>query len=355
MRFGQFCLPTYIPELDGELGSHMRSLIDFAAQSDELGFDSVWANEHHFAPYGGLIPSPPVFLAALAQRTKRVRLGTSIVMLSMHNPIEIAEQLAMVDLMSGGRLELGVGRGFIKHDYDVFGVPLDEAQGRTLEGLEVVLKAWRHEPLTHHGQHFHFDNVDVWPKPQQDRPPAWLGCTRTPESFAYAARQGYKLATITHLNPFERLAELCGIYRRTWVACGRDPSQCEIATHYQVVLDEDRRKAREMAIVGNQRSSALNAAARAVAGATNNDVVDQAGSERLLDEGRLIGCTPDECVDIFARAQDGFGLTEVHAKFMFGGLPLETAQHSLALFAREVIPRLRDRRPAPLSPAGAVA
>src|SRR5262249_54659524 len=119
LKFGHFCLPTYFPEVDGSVGAFMRRWIDLLACSEELGFDSVWANEHHFDPYGGIIPSTPIMLAALAQRTRRVRLGTSVVVLPLHNPVEVAEQLAMVDLMSQGRVEFGLGRGFVVADYEV--------------------------------------------------------------------------------------------------------------------------------------------------------------------------------------------------------------------------------------------
>src|SRR5579859_404106 len=155
MRFGHFCLPTYYPDVDGSVGDFMRRWVDFLAHSEELGFDELWCNEHHFSPYGGILPSPPMLLAALSQRTQRVRLGTSIMVLPLHNPIEIAEQFAMVDLMSGGRVSLGVGRGFVTRDYEEFGIPVEEGQSRTTEGLEVILKAWSEGPLTHHGQHFH--------------------------------------------------------------------------------------------------------------------------------------------------------------------------------------------------------
>src|SRR5438874_11413084 len=104
MKFGHFCLPTYFPEVDGDIGAYMRRWIDLLVSSEELGFDGLWANEHHFHPYGGIIPSPPMLLSALAQRTKRVQLGTSIMVLPLHNPIEMAEQFAMVDLTSGGRV-----------------------------------------------------------------------------------------------------------------------------------------------------------------------------------------------------------------------------------------------------------
>src|SRR5579862_487281 len=118
MKFGLFCLPSYYPDVYGSVGNHMRHIVDFTASAEDLGFDAVWANEHHFHPYGGHIPSVPVFLSAMAQRTKRVRLGSSVIVMPLHNPIEIAEQLAMVDLISAGRVELCTGRGNVGVDFD---------------------------------------------------------------------------------------------------------------------------------------------------------------------------------------------------------------------------------------------
>src|SRR5439155_10902910 len=194
MQFSLFALPTYYKESDGPLGAYYRRLVDFLVSAEDLGYDAVWANEHHFHPYGGLIPSPAVLLSAVAQRTKRMRLGTSVVVLPLHNPIEVAEQLAMVDVMSGGRVDLGVGRGFVAFDYQTMGIPMKEGQERTLESLEVILKAWSGEPFTHHGKYFHYDNIEVWPRPQQrPHPPIWIACSTNPESFEFAGRNGYNL------------------------------------------------------------------------------------------------------------------------------------------------------------------
>src|SRR6266542_2446042 len=178
LDFAVFALPTFFPERDGPQGPYMRKFVDFLASAEDLGYDGVWANEHHFHPYGGFIPSPPVMLSALAQRTKRVRLGTSIMVLPLHHPHEMAEQLAMVDLMSGGRLELGIGRGFVTHDYEKLKIPVDEGQERTVESLDVILKAWSRKPFSHAGKYYSYDNIEVWPFPEQEpHPPIWMAAT----------------------------------------------------------------------------------------------------------------------------------------------------------------------------------
>src|SRR5437763_7475595 len=142
LEFAVFALPTFFPERDGPQGPYMRKFVDFLVSAEDLGYDGIWANEHHFHPYGGLIPSPAVLLSAVAQRTSRMRLGTSVVVLPLHHPLEIAEQLAMVDNMSGGRVDLGIGRGFVPFDYHMWNIPMGEGQARTQESLEVIIKAW---------------------------------------------------------------------------------------------------------------------------------------------------------------------------------------------------------------------
>jgi len=343
LQFGHFFLPTYLPELDGDMGSYLRFLVDFAASSEDLGFDSIWANEHHFSPYGGLLPSLPVFLAAVAQRTSGARLGTSITVLSLHNPIEIAEQLAMLDLMSGGRLELGVGRGYATQDYEAMGVPVEQGQERTLEGLEVLLKAWQGGPLTHHGQHYHYENLEVWPKPEQSPwPHVWMACSRTPASFEAAARRGCKLLTIAHVNPLERLAELTGVYRDAWITSGRDPADCDIATHFNVYVDEDPRRAWEIgtACVARSNRQSEPTFPEAIAGFHKTPV------DELIGDGRVIAGDPEQCVAMLARLQDRIGFTSMRGKFAFGGMARSDAERSLRLFGTQVIPALRERRPA---------
>lgn len=337
MEFGQFFLPTYFAEHDGDLGSYFRFLLDLAVSSEELGFDSVWANEHHFDPYGGLIPSPPIFLSAVAQRTSRVRLGTSVVVLPLHHPVEIAEQLAMLDLMSGGRLEVGVGRGYVVSDYSALGVPLAEGQERVLEGLEVLLGGWRNEPLTHSGIRHRLNGVDVWPKPQQQPPPIWVGCTRTPANFEWTGTQGYGLMTIAHVLPLDQLAQLTGIYRQAWASAGHPPEGCRIAAHFNVLVDEDGDRARELATLYVDRT--MNQGRPTFP--ERNLAFHREGAAKLVEDGRVLAGSPDECVALLERLHKQAGVNAVGCKFIYGGMPREQAERSARLFAEAVIPRLR--------------
>jgi natural product biosynthesis luciferase-like monooxygenase protein len=352
MKFGHFCLPTYFPEIDGTVGEFTRRFVDFLVDSEALGFDFLWANEHHFDAYGGMVPSPPTLLSALAQRTKRVRLGTSIVVLPLHNPIEIAEQMAMIDLMSNGRVELGVGRGFVVYDYDRLGVSRDNSQERMKDGLQVILKAWSGEPFDHRGTHYKYENLQVWPRPEQrPHPPIWMSCSSTPSSFEWAGQQGYSILTVAYRG-VDALVQNNEIYRAARKAAGHEPAGARIAVHYQVVLSEDSREAKSITATALKRyaEATTHTLDRIRADQQYNTgrqqiVEDMLDLERLIAECRVVAGTPAEAVTILERAQDLMGYTHLDCTFYFGGITFEQAQRSQRLFAKEVMPKLRGREP----------
>jgi natural product biosynthesis luciferase-like monooxygenase protein len=354
MKFGHFCLPTFFPDIDGSPGPLMRRWLDLLSESEALGFDSLWANEHHFDPYGGIIPSPPTLLAALSQRTTRARLGTSIVVLPLHNPIEIAEQLAMVDLMSNGRVEFGIGRGFVEFDYDRLHVPRDNSNERMREQLDVILKAWSGERFSHEGRFYTYRDLEVWPKPEQHpHPPVWVSCSRTPSSFAWAGERGFNVLTVAY-HSVKNLIPNTKIYRDAWAKAGRPKGEWKLATHYHCVLAESKREAREIAGKAWRRymESTNHTFERLEAGATGPGAEarlkltqEMFDTDRMVEELRQIACTPDECVTLLERAQDALGFSQVDCTFFFGGVTFEQAQRSLRLFAKEVMPKLKGRAP----------
>ena len=351
MEFGHFCLPTYFADVDGSVGDFTRRFVDFLAASEELGFDSLWANEHHFDAYGGIVPSPPILLSALAQRTKRVRLGTSVIVLPLHNPIEIAEQMAMIDLMSNGRVELGVGRGFVHYDYERLGIPLDGAQDRMKEALAFILKGWQGGKISHEGKYYRYKDMELWPQPQQKpHPPVWLSCSGTPASFEFAAQQGFSILTVVYRG-IEPLIKLNQLYRDTWDAAGHKKGGWRISAHYQVVLSENRDEAKQICAKALRRYTGAIThtldraeADRAYEADTRQQInEDLKNIDRLVEECRVIAGTPDDAVRILTRAHDLMRFTSCDCTFYFGGISFEEAQRSQRLFATEVMPRLRAK------------
>ncbi|HTE84877.1 MAG TPA: LLM class flavin-dependent oxidoreductase, partial [Dehalococcoidia bacterium] len=130
MRFHTHLLPTYFPETDPPFGAYLRKVLEQVTLAEELGWECQWFTEHHFLQYGGPIPNPAVMLAAAAARTSRIHLGSAISILPLHHPLEIAESYAMVDALSGGRLEFGIGRGNTLLDYAMYGIDREESHGR---------------------------------------------------------------------------------------------------------------------------------------------------------------------------------------------------------------------------------
>lgn len=354
MKFGHFCLPTFFPDVDGDVGLLMRRWLDLLTESEALGFDLLWANEHHFDPYGGIIPSPPTLLAALSQRTQHVRLGTSIVVLPLHSPIEVAEQIAMVDLMSGGRVEFGIGRGFVEFDYDRLHMPREDSNERMREQLEVILKAWKGKSFSHKGRFYQYDNLEVWPRPEQrPHPPIWVSCSRTPSSFEWAGERGFNVLTVAY-HGVDNLVAMNKLYRDAWAKAGHAPAKWNLAAHYHCVLAENKREAREIAGRAWRRYTEATTHTIERVGSTFKGpegekrlktMEDLWDTDRMVDELRQIACTPDECVTLLERAQDAMGFTQCDCTFFFGGITFDQAQRSLRLFANEVMPMLKNREP----------
>ena len=195
----------------------LAQCLDEAQAAEDLGYGVVWYAEHHFSTYC-LLPSPNVFLGAVATRTRRVRLGTMVNVLPFHSPVRLAEEAALLDQLSGGRLEFGVGRGVQQQEFDAFNLPMAESREMFEEALEVVLGAWQEQGYSHHGQYYHFDNVRIEPRlVQQPHPPLVFTAT-SPPSLEWAGRRGLRIATI--LAPLEALAHGRALYREHRRAAG---------------------------------------------------------------------------------------------------------------------------------------
>lgn len=214
MKFGLFS-QTLSP-VGTDPKTHYDLFVDYAQEAERLGFWSLWTTEHHFSPdksyrpYGvgdeyaldteyDLNPDPLVLLAYTAAKTSRIKLGTAVLCLPWDHPLRAAERAAMVDVLSGGRLELGVGRGGPSPNVgDVFDVPKDPARANAKfrEEVEIIMKAWGSTPFSHKGEFYEFpDNLQLLPKPVQDRAPLWIG-SASDESAVWAAENGLPYATI---------------------------------------------------------------------------------------------------------------------------------------------------------------
>src|SRR5262245_46865148 len=168
--------------------------------AEELGFDSVWLTEHHYADYG-LASAPSVLLATLAARTSRVRLGIAVYVIPFHHPLRIAEETAMLDILSGGRLTVGLGRGNRPLEFYGHGVPREESRTRMEEAVDILLQAWTRDRVNFSGKHWNIVDVPVFPKPiTRPHPPLAFAVT-SPESTIWAARRGFPILSSGLTNP----------------------------------------------------------------------------------------------------------------------------------------------------------
>jgi alkanesulfonate monooxygenase SsuD/methylene tetrahydromethanopterin reductase-like flavin-dependent oxidoreductase (luciferase family) len=207
MRFGLFGSAQAKrggPDVDS--GQGFRDFIDYNVEAEALGFYSTLLVEHHFTGFGQVSASLNL-LTWLGARTRTLRLGTAVIVLPWHNPVLLAEQAATLDLLSGGRLDFGVGRGYRHNEFSGFRIPMEEADARYEEALAVITRAWTSDaPFTHHGKYWQFDEVIVEPPTaQKPHPPFWVGAGSR-GSITKVAERGYNLL-LDQFAPFEATGE----------------------------------------------------------------------------------------------------------------------------------------------------
>ena len=222
MKFGLFYLPTYMPDVR-DAQSHYRGIVEQVEFADQIGIDYAWIVEHHFVRHGGLFPANYAFLSYLAARTKRIRLGTGATVLPLNDPVRVAEQAATLDQLSQGRFDFGVGRGFIRDEFDIFGVDMKDSRERVEEGVELIKQAWA-GPTMEFKSKFRppLTGLPLLPPIyQKPHPPIWVACLMSPESFEWTAQEGYNLLYVAYHVDHPVAAERIGWYRNALGKHGR--------------------------------------------------------------------------------------------------------------------------------------
>src|SRR5262245_10138963 len=190
-----------------------RDLMAQIELGDAIGFDTVWLGELHFSRAFSILADPLMVLAAAAQRTSRIRLGTAVTLLPLHNPVKIAEEAAIADILSDGRLEFGVGRGTAPVHYSGYDIPQDESRERFEESLDFIVQAWTQPSFSYQGKYFRARDLTVVPKPVQTPHPAVRVAANTPDTFPLAARRRLPIFATPLINPPEKLKEGLAVYR----------------------------------------------------------------------------------------------------------------------------------------------
>ncbi len=351
MQFGVQFFPA-IDDTDKSAADYFAESLAIVEEGEQLGFTHARTVEHYFNRYGGYSTNPLVFLSAASQRTKTMRMVTGAVLPVFNHPFKLAGEIAMLDGISGGRLDVGFARAFLLHEFRRFGISPDESQARFREGLEQIELLLTQRIATHRGQFHSFENVTSLPRPtQKPRPKFYIAATQTPESFEFAGRRGYSLMAIP-IGPIGGLIEL---YRKSWREAGH-PGDGEVMVAFHMFCHEDPKLAREIARPPfEEYFRALNEAAGDWERGSSKDYRDYDTSMRRLRaftlEGQIeaggawVG-TPDEIKAIIRKVLGSIGKFEqASLQINFGNIDIADAQKSMRLFAREVMPEFADAAP----------
>jgi alkanesulfonate monooxygenase SsuD/methylene tetrahydromethanopterin reductase-like flavin-dependent oxidoreductase (luciferase family) len=223
-----------------------RRAFDRIDVMERTGYDAVWLAEHHFSTYS-VCPSIHMMGAHIAARTQRLRIGTAVSLAPFYHPLRLAEEVALLDVLSGGRVNFGAGRGFDATEYRNFGIARDDSYPVFREHVQVVLEAWRNERLTFHGRYCHFDDVEVLPKPlQQPHPPVWLAAT-SEDAVVWCARNGYSILMDPHSSHAEIAAKRAR-FQTELEAAGFSMNGRTIPMARNIALASTEAKAREIAM-----------------------------------------------------------------------------------------------------------
>jgi len=338
--FGSAAAKRGGPEYDSSEG--FSDFIEYNVEAEALGLHSTFVVEHHFTGYGQ-VSATLNLLTWLGARTRRLRLGTAVIVLPWHNPVLLAEQAATLDLLSGGRLDFGIGKGYRHNEFAGFSLPMEESDARFDECLDVILKAWTaDEPFSHEGKYWRFDNIVVEPPTaQKPHPPIWMGAG-SERSIRRVAQQGYNLLLGQYAPP-EDVANSIAVYKEAVEASGDrfDPMQVGVTRAFFVTdAKAEKEAALERRLQNRMRQLKL---------ATRPDGTVHGGPDRATGDPHTVNVNsaiygnPDEIANRLVTLKEaGVGYVLINGGGSGGGM---RGRESLRRFAREVMPLFADRPP----------
>ncbi|WP_018655168.1 LLM class flavin-dependent oxidoreductase [Actinomadura flavalba] len=328
-----------------------QNVMDQVVLADGLGFDTAWFVEHHFTRGFSHSSAPDLVLAGLSQRTERIRLGLGVVLLPFQSPIRTAERVATLDVISGGRVEFGTGRGASPLEYQAFQRPFEQSRELWEESLEAVLAIWNADgaPVTRSGRFFEVPDVAVYPRPVQDpHPPVWVASTSL-EGYLAAAKQGYHLLGMTMLKGLDEVAADIAAYKECLAENGFDPASRRIALMVPWYVAPTRQEAvdtaadpvlwylrRQINLVAPPGYTDARHATHRVLGQQAAGLPPEEAMAVLRDETMVVLDDVDGSREA-ARRIAAAGATDLILQAQVGGLPHEHVCESMKRFMREVM------------------
>ena len=352
MKFSAFLL-FHRPDQTRSIAEVYDYNLRVADLLEELEFDGLWVSEHHFRDYG-TVPNIFTMLAYLAARTERIRLGSGVVVLPLHDPVHVAEEAAMVDLLSGGRLELGIGRGYQSVEFDGFGQDLSEARDRFDEALDAITGLWANQTHRHEGRFYRTGEVALTPKPlQQPHPPIYVAAV-SPETVELYARRGLPILA-DPAAPFRKVQQAAETWQRVAREAGHDTESTDLVISRSVWLAptvEQARADQEAFERAFDRGRIFNEKSAPIDTKTGKTAKGfefwegrylkggSVGTDFRWEQLEVIG-DPERVIGQVAMLQE-FGFN--HLMCDFGStrhIPFEDMKRAITFFAKEVIPAFR--------------
>lgn len=357
MKFGLFTIVPWHESISQE--QSLNEALEQIELADRLGLDEVWIGEHRFSRHG-LVSGIWSFLGQVAARTKRIRIGTAVVVLPLHNPILVAEEAAMVDVLSGGRLNFGIGSGYQRQEFDGVGVDINESRERFHEAVDVITKAWTEERLTYHGKFTNVDNLWVLPKPlQKPYPPLFQAVSTTPASIDFAASRKIQVIAGGPTDILGQAPQVIKLWRQKMEEYGHphehlDPPMSK-AIYVAPTMEEAERDPVDLENFSSRILGSVGNTGAAIGIPMDKDGNVPPGYEHWLNRQRdrdrrddpghaglppLRG-TPEVVVQRLKETQAA-GINHVFGAFGFPGLPHEKVMRSIELFATQVMPHFQE-------------
>ena len=346
----KFALFTHVPWPEGDQPARLfAESIDQAVLAERLGFHSVWIAEHHFSRYS-LGSSSLVLASAIAARTERIRLGTGVLIPTLHNPIRLAEDTATLDCVSGGRLDVGFGRGTFGYEYGGFGVDEDEAHARFRESVRIVQGLWTTPEFSHRGDFYTLNKLNLVPPPlQSPHPPIYIAASYTQETLEFLVRNDYNLC-IAVVQDTRQSLDLCRRYLALSADAGRAPTLEDVPFFRYFYVAETERQAREdtaahvnwiLDIMQWRREfSESSEVPYRIADWRARRAELPLSFDYISDNRAFIG-TPDQCAAKIAELQ-AQGVEYFGCNFAMGGILHQKVTRSMRLFATQVMPHFTE-------------
>jgi alkanesulfonate monooxygenase SsuD/methylene tetrahydromethanopterin reductase-like flavin-dependent oxidoreductase (luciferase family) len=322
LRLSIFSVQDHYPDRARSVADFYGETIAQAELADRLGYDTFFIAEHHFHEYG-VAPNPPVLLAAMAMRTKRIRLGPAIAVLPFHHPINVAESYAMLDVLSGGRLVLGVGSGYLKHEFEGYGIDPAEKRERFDEALAVLKRALAGEEISHQGRFHALSHVKLNVRPLQAQVPIYVAVLNRLAAF-HVGKQGNRMMSVPYasVDRFDEVGVLAAEFGRGAAEAGAAPDT--LFTFHTHVAESDAACRREAAAAFD-----LYVATRLYAKSQTYDDIERSGLA-------LFGSVETVADKLVALTR--MGVRHVVALMNFGLMPAPLVQQAMERLMREVLP-----------------